>query len=231
MKNKIKPSESKLYSSHISEWVKFFKKHNIEHFQTDGPVTEAYWEQPIRIVIANLESYGYDECNHSKVQKEIHTWFDDRHNTVLNSILFAHCLLSGIKGELLSRNQMLSLRKQHYEIRETLDKTSYINLKKVSGSQVNLNKHEYKSVMDLPGYCALLKTQIEALNPHILIVSGRDGLATIRQVYANSQISYNGSLLVKGGPIVGSIRHFSRIQYANFEDRIDVISQLHINRK
>ena len=62
-----------------------------------GPTSDEYWSAPLRVLVVNMESYGYDECGH--VEVDLHClldWMYDRGHTGTKTVRYTFAIIRSL---------------------------------------------------------------------------------------------------------------------------------------
>lgn len=159
-------------------------------FATYQPFTDDYWNQKIKIVFCNLESY--DESLNGVLDLDVYKrWLSYNSPTIKFSSIFISALKNAIIGFPLTREE---LEKKYYDddyLLEIVKDITYMNLRKEPNSirkedtqvlhefldpnfsRIVENKHHIRNFRDL----------VDALEPDLFIISGKTGADIISKIY------------------------------------------------
>jgi len=210
------------YNNNHQKYIDYVKDQKIEHYMFYGPISDQYWEQKTKILIINMEPYGYEDCELGQVDKDtLLDWLHDQGNTktrtIRNSVLFTKSLLESMQSKITPTE--LSFKKSYQDIKsleELLPKIVIYNIKSTSNNKKN---QDYKGIINtnkglLGDY---LKKDITLLEPDIILVSGHAGLIAFKRIMGiANNFSNENNLVVHNGILISSIKHFSRSSYSNW---------------
>ncbi|MGA2870114.1 MAG: hypothetical protein ABSF34_13270 [Verrucomicrobiota bacterium] len=204
----------------------FVRINNVEDHMFHGPVSDQYWAEPFRVIVINMESYGYKDHNEVDRNMLIEWLYDAGHKrtrtTRYTLALLALVLERVTQGSHPSRESIAAAYRNKCLLEQTLDRTVYYNIR----SKSNENKKEDFAAIVAMGPSdigVLIWAEILALDPHVLIISGNAGLVALNvlaklkpTLHLRQQVSWNGVL-------IQSIAHPSRPNYAAWCSAIDGI--------
>lgn len=209
------------YCASLDEWC---VREEIRHYCVDGPLSTAYWAAHPRILVLNLESYGYDQSGRTEVAREFPKWIGGLNRTPTWSLAF----VAGLRRtrELrrsLDRAELASVRRLVKERLGEFADIAYVNVRKTSNPNTVLDAPAiYKALAG--DWLRLLKQQCEALQPQLVITSGYLGSVAANRIFSfATPLAFGGIGRSEAGPLVVSLRHFSRARYADLLRGIDLI--------
>jgi len=227
--------EQERYDALLARWHTHCADTGIKHYFTDGPVTEKYWREPTRILVMNLEAYGYEECGHTPVNEKIlRHWMTStggniRTKTTRFTSVFINSLFKRLSGKIPISAE--TIRESYHEIDTLLaamNRISYVNIRKISNANVAQDVPMIRHELENNRW--YLKEQLEILAPHLVIFGGKEGCNAANALYnLEGQLPYQGMVKAHEDCLLVSVRHFSRISYTNFEDTIERIAQTRSN--
>jgi hypothetical protein len=170
-------------------------KNTFWHYE---PFSEDYWNQKYKIVLCNLEPYGdvLKESDRTLTLDKFKEWLSSGNRTPKFSALFSCCLYKKLHGLSLNEKQMRSLYYQNEELLSDVKNTTYMNLRKEEGWNINEDKENIyrflapgwslssKSDISNEQYRKLTLEFIDALEPDIFIISGQTGQDILKKMYA-----------------------------------------------
>ena len=194
-----------------------------------SPATDRYWSEPFRVMILNMEAYGYD--GHCEVDRDmLIDWLYDAGNTRTRTTRYSLAILSVLlkRLEMSSEASWDALQAAYGDdtlLEETLDRTVYFNIR----PETNVRKEQDYAAIAGVGSSEvgqLIWAEIQALEPHVILVGGQAGLEALNGVAAfNSPIAFRGSLVDPAGLVIQSISHPSRPQYEEWSSVIESVAQ------
>ena len=212
-------------------------KINPNYYLLDGVINfEAYFNSQFKVLICNMENYGYDGSKYY-LKNVYESWLKDSYvngknkrvypKTFRNSMRFIYVLLEKISknkdvGFKLERNtDSLNL------LKNVVNQIAYINIRKTSNktgsTKADVNAIKENALKN----DELIKKQIEILEPDILIIGGELTRNILNDFYDNKMPKFKKIEIVKDGfskpTIVCSLRHFSRCNYAKWKADLNAI--------
>lgn len=207
----------------------FLARSAAEHHMFHSPATDRYWSEPFRLMILNMEAYGYG--GHCDVDRDtLIDWLYDAGNTGTRTTRYSLAILSVLlkRLERLSEASWDALQTAYGDdtlLEETLDRTVYFNIRPETNDR---KEQDYAAIAGV-GSSEIGKfiwAEIQALEPHVILVGGQAGLAALNGVAAmNPPIPFRGSSIHPSGLIIQSISHPSRPQYEEWASVIEGIAQ------
>ena len=207
----------------------FLTRSAAEHHMFHGPATDRYWSERFRVMILNMEAYGYD--GHCDVDRDtLIDWLYDAGNTGTRTTRYSLAILSVLlkrleKSSAASWDALQAAYADDTLLEDTLDRTVYFNIRPET------NKRKEQDFAAIAGVGSsevgqLIWAEIQALEPHVILVSGQAGLVALNGVAAfNPQITFRGSMVDSSGLVIQSISHPSRPQYEEWASVIESIAQ------
>lgn len=205
----------------------YLKKQKIEHHMFYGPATDSYYSNEWRIMFLNMEAYGYEDCGLVDVAgMELKRWlYDDggtNTKTVRYSMAIAATLLSALSHKKKPTADLVSDAYHSHEILDdTLAKIVYYNIRPTSNPEIAQDAQAIAQSASL-GIAPYIVAEIQALEPHAIIVSGEAGLAAFNDMFGTN-LEFHGQVKLKSGTVVKSISHPSRPSYDRFASEIQQI--------
>jgi len=233
MKSELKKISN--YDDLKNWWINNYQKLGIEDFVIDGAINpKIYEKEEIKILIFQLETYGYNECGITFMSNEMENWLKDAKKTNRNTAVFVHFLFEYIKlfkqGKTppdFLEDDFKSVYQDVDILIEAMNKVACINIRKTSNENINA---DYESI-DKEKDIELLQKQIELLNPQIIVTGGipvKNALLEFDE-YKNSEFEI-GSVYNINTKIVATLNHFSRASYGDLYDKaFDIAKALSIN--
>lgn len=218
-----KSTEQNIYEEFLTQ----FKEHveesreldneEYEIFYAYGPLSDSYWTSKPRILVCNLEAYDEREGdNEGRVPVDIKLykeWMGAR--TGKNTARFIAGLITNINKETTCE----SIRDSNLNDQKLLgymSNVAYINFRLSSGKG---SKADYRAIWDyVNNYGDYYIDQIKKLSPDIIIIGGKVGCEIYNSLY-KTKLNFNSTILLNG-QVVCSIRHPSRINYKEYDQRI-----------
>lgn len=200
--------ESKIkYENFMLEYEDYMiEEEYFESFYAYGPLTDCYWTAKPKILVCNLEPYDEREGNIKVDINLFKEWMK------VNTGKFTAKFITGIFKLLENSELAMKIDYKSFDKNETisfLQNIAYMNFRISSGKDVKANRKIInEEVETFRGY---LISQIELLNPEIMIVGGIDGVNAYNRLF-NTNLKYNSTTILNEKIIV-SIKHFSRANY------------------
>ena len=207
----------------------FLARSTTEHHMFYGPATDRYWSEPFRVMILNMEAYGYH--GHCEVDRVILTdWLYDAGNTGTRTTRYSLAILLVLlkrleKSSYASWDALQAAYGDDTLLQDTLDRTVYFNIR----PETNERKEQDYAAIARVGSSEvgqLIWAEIQALEPQVILVGGQAGLVALNGVAAfNPPIAFRGSMVDSSGLVIQSISHPSRPQYKEWASVIESIAQ------
>lgn len=200
------------------EYVTYIKSTGIKNYMFYAPSDEKkYWNQKNRILIVNMEPYGYENCGFVNANEEVGYWLHDAGHTntktVKYSVLFSSILMRALTtGETAD---IAEIRKRYYDnklLDDTLSKITVYNIKPTSNSVKAQDVHGIIGSSN-GRESEFLKAEIEALDAKYIIVSGRAGLVAFKRVMGIREKIETNMPVIVNGMLILAVNHFSRPSY------------------
>ena len=218
------------YCTAQAETLAYINAQGIVDHIVYGPMSDRYWSEPVRMVAINLEPWGYGGCGIFRaVDSELRKWIDDsnsgqRSKTARGTFALMTVALSHLGGgNKASRASFQAAYRDRKLLEQTLLRTTYYNMRPESNSSKNQNIKAITSVgsSDL-GH--LIWREIKALDPHVLFVSGKAGLAALNVLLGlGKPIGFRECFTHPDGYIVQSIAHPSRANYSQWTAAVEAV--------
>ena len=206
--------ESKIkYENFMLEYEDYMiEEEYFESFYAYGPLTDCYWAAKTKILVCNLEPYDEREGNIKVDINLFKEWMK------VNTGIFTAKFVTGIFKLLENVELAMKINYKSFDKNETIlymQDIAYMNFRISSGKDVKANRKKInEEVETFRGY---LISQIELLNPEILIVSGIDGINAYNSLF-NTNLKFNSTTILNEKIIV-SIKHFSRANYQYYNEK------------
>lgn len=207
----------------------FLARANGEHHMFHGPTTGRYWSEPFRVIILNMEAYGYD--GHYEVDRDtLIDWLYDVGNTRTRTTRYSMAILSVLlkrldKSSEASWDALQAAYSDDTLLEDTLDRTVYFNIR----PETNKNKAQDFAAIAGVGTSEVgrfIWAEIQALEPHVLLISGQAGLTALNGIASiEPPIPFRGSYIAPSGTIIHSISHPSRPRYEEWASVIENVAQ------
>lgn len=207
----------------------FLKKTNTLHHMFYGPISDEYYSNPIKILLINMEPYGYEECGNVDIdEKTLFAWLQDagktNTRTVRYSMAFTQVLLNCIhKKNNANRHLLKQAYKDVKELKNTAKRIVYYNIRPTSNS----NKSQDSQKIIESGLGDLSKhifNEMNSLEPTIIIVGGKAGLKAFNSMWG-TKVVYKELYQAENGILIQSIRHPSRPKYEEYVQNINNITE------
>ena len=186
-----------------------------------SPATNQYWAEPFRIAAINMEPYGYENTGVYNIERdELVSWIYDAGNCGTRTTRYTMTLLSVILSSLEcsttpTPEEFRSAFGDDEKIMNALDRTVYYNIRPQSNTQ---KAQDYAAISSTGGseIGRLVWDEIQALDPHVILIAGQAGLAALNQLLLLQQpLRFRGSL-IHNGILIHSIAHPSRPSYSEW---------------
>lgn len=189
---------------------------NFESFYSYGPLTNKYWTFKPRILICNLEPYDERE-GEVIVDIDLYKEWITVH-TGNFAAKFITGLIKVISGEI--EKEFVNFRQfRRVEAIKYMENVAYLNFRISSGKRVRADKKG--TLEEVKTFKNYLIDQINNLSPDIIIVGGVDGCNAFNLLFA-TELKF-GSTITHNKKIISSIKHFSRANYKNYNEKINEI--------
>jgi hypothetical protein len=189
-----------------------------------------YWEATPKILVCNLETYGYDESGVTNVTLEqLKDWMWDTHitKTTRYTSVFISALQQSLGGNSLTAKEIKDSYHDYDNLVIAMSKICYMNFRKQSNPNVTQDINAILTEADK--YKEFLEKFILTCNPDIMIVSGKTGVTCFNEIFNSSEpLSFDSETIHQGIRVI-STRHLSRIKYSYLENKILKISSSHIH--
>ena len=204
----------------------FLDSNKIEDHMFYGPTSDNYWEENFKAVIVNMEPWGY-EGRFIVDAGELHNWLDAGDTKKTSTTKYSYTILSVLLNAIYSnlkvtRDHFYHTYREKEELRSTVDRTVYYNIKSVS----NDTRHQdYAGIVNSGkgDLGQLIWDEIRSLEPDVLIVTGAATVYAINNILGDSSLVYKGWTRTKEGISIYSIRHASLPSYQAWADTVNQI--------
>lgn len=219
-------NEQKAYETFMNQFEYYMmEEENFESFYSYGPLSESYWTFKPRILVCNLEPY--DE-RVGKIPVDINLY---KEWIKVNTGRYAAKFITGLIKTLTQEIVDDSINFRDFSIQESLSymkNVAYMNFRISSGVVVTADKKGIlNEVMGFKGY---LRDQINSLSPDIIIIGGAEGCNAFNLLF-DSNLSYNTTAVING-KVICSIKHFSRANYVDYNNKVkDIVRCFQPNHK
>lgn len=219
------------YEKIHNEYINAVNTEGIEHYIFFGPTSTEYWKQDLKVLLINMEAYGYQNCKFINVNKDktLFNWVfnkDNKNNTNRNTVLFSYLLKKAIReGVIVTKEQIKKEFHNGKVLEKTLEEIVIYNIKPTSNSKV---KEDYKGIISsnegrMGDY---LRREILTLNPNIIVISGHSTLIAFKKLFKiHTNFKENNNIIIYNGMIIASIKHFSRPSYKKWIEVITTIEE------
>lgn len=207
----------------------FLSRTNVEHHMFHGPVSDLYWSEPFRVMILNMEAYGYD--GHCDVDRgTLIDWLYDAGSTGTRTTRYSLAILSVLLKRLegTSESSWEALQAAYADdvlLEDTMDRTVYFNIR----SETNERKEQDFAAIAGVGSSEIgqfIWSEIQELEPHVIIVGGQASLVALNGLASTDPpIPFRGFSCFPSGLIVQSISHPSRPRYEDWAEVIESVAK------
>ena len=196
----------------------FLCSNRIENHMFHGPVSSRYWEESLRIVAINMESYGYG--GHYEVDRDtLIDWLYDVGNTGTRTTRYTLTILANLLRKVHeevapSRETLHDAYANGSLLEQTLDRTVYFNIRPESNT---IKEQDYAAIaaVGVSRIGHLIWAEIMSLDPHVVIVSGHAGLAALNGIAAlDPPLGFGKDMIHPNRFVIQSISHPSRPNYS-----------------
>ena len=185
-----------------------------------GPVSPSYWKQRFRLVIINMEPYGYHgicEVDRDTLIDWLYDAGDSGTRTTRYSFAILSVLLATLEcGTPPSNTGLQSAYTDDETLEGTLDRTVYFNIRPESNEQ---KSQDFAAITGVGSskIGPLIWREIEALDAHAVFISGKAGLNALNGISTLvPQLSFRELRRTPSGTVFRSIPHPSRPNYDNW---------------
>lgn len=218
------------YDKLLEEWHQYCRKQKIEHYFTDGPVSPKYWSESKRVMVVNLEAYGYEECGHTPIDADVikHWMLSTGGKIKTKTTRYTGVFVNALFSRILSNKPVsaASIRGTYHDIDRLVDsmnRIAYVNIRKTSNSNVPQDIEMIR--FELENHGPFIRRQIEILAPNIIVFGGHEGCNAANRLFdLNDQLAYKGRKRTNANCLLASVKHFSRISYADFAKAVNGIA-------
>jgi hypothetical protein len=206
----------------------FLTTEGTENHMFHGPTTEGFWDEPIRLVMLNMEAYGYD--GHYEVDRDtLMDWLYDSGGSGTRTTRYSLAILAVLleRLEMGSSATWEGLQRAYADndgLERVVDRIVYFNVNPKPNHRV---EQDYAAItgMGESEMGKLIWREIQALDPHVILVSGHAGLAAINgMANFDPPLEYRGLRRSQNGTLVQSISHPSRPRYEDWAGAIEDVA-------
>lgn len=194
----------------------------IEHHMLHGPASDDYWSAPLRVLAVNMESYGYDECGHWKVDLAcLLDWMYDRGDTGTKTVRYTLAIIKALvdahaSNYLPSTEHFRTAYADAPSLEAVLRQIAYYNIRPTSNPEKPEDTASIVASGSIP-VSEFVRDEMLALAPHVILVSGHSGLAAFNAMWRlDPPLRYLASMRHPCGAVIQSMRHPSRPNYTAF---------------
>lgn len=207
----------------------FLHEQKIRDHMFHVPTTERYWKESPRVIMLNMESYGYDGL--CEVDRGVlMDWLYDSANVGTRTTRYSLAILTVLLDRLENHHKATpdALRMAYANdarLEDTLDRTVYFNINPISNDRVEQN---YSAIAEIGSsrMGELVWAELRALDPDIILVSGRAGLTALNGMASfRVPLGFRKMAREDSGVLVRSISHPSRPRYHDWSDAIEGIAK------
>lgn len=194
----------------------FLSESNVKHYMLYAPTTESYWSQNPKLLILNLEPYGYEGHHLYHVDKEtLVSWLNNKKSkTVRYTMSFVSVFLNAfMKRVVPTVTNFRSTFNDTEHLSKVLDKICYYNIRALSNDvvpQKQLSENDFSGKLS-----ELLGEELKALDADIIIISGDQPRIIANKILFPTTPFNPHSVQEIDGKIVICTKHFSRPSYAS----------------
>lgn len=154
-----------------SSYESYLQARGLTQYTIDGAIDPVEWgRQTTRILFYLKENYGYQDEGILRIEDYAPGWLDHGNKTYVKIVTLAEAVLQAVqRGSLLSQEEIKALPSTA-DFQTTLRKIAVVNIKKHSGESTS-NPREIRE--ESHANAPLLRTQISALSPTVIVVGGQ----------------------------------------------------------
>jgi len=213
-----------------SETISFLDTRGIADHMLHGPTSDKYWDEPLRLVAVNMESYGYDgrhEVNHATLID----WLYDAGNTGTKTTRRTLAILSLLRRRLLTSKpanwgDFQATCADDKELEIELGRCVYYNIRPESNKVVQQNASAISAVGSSE-IGSLIWNELLALDPHVMLISGHAGLAALNGLaHLDTPLKYKGNTVHTQGFVIQSFGHPAYPRYNDWAAMIEDVAQI-----
>lgn len=195
-----------------------------------GPTCDKFWDEPIRLVAVNMESYGYGG-RHEVDHDTLIDWLYDAGGTGTKTTRRTLAILSLLRrrlstGEPATWGGFQATYANDVELELELSRCVYYNIRPESNEVIRQNSSAIAAVGSSK-VGALIWNELLALDPHVMLISGRAGLAALNGL-ANlgTPLRYKGNVIHERGFVIQSFGHPAYPRYNDWAAMIEDVASI-----
>lgn len=209
---------SEEYKKIQKEYKQYVKQCGIDSYMFYSPTDEEiYWKEHNKVLIVNMEPYGYQGEIVNIDKNELLRWLYDDTNTGTKttrySVLFASLLLEYLEDK--NKLQRTDIQTKYYNkelLENTLSRITIYNIRPTSNNRKE--QDVYGILNSAQGKLGeYLKNEILSLDAKYIIVSGKAGLESFKRIFEIKQKITKNMPVQIGKTTILAVNHFSRPSY------------------
>lgn len=208
------------------EWECALEEKGIDSYMVYKPFDD-YWNQKTKIMVCNLETYGYNDWG-GKLKVDINQlkeWmYATNTRTTRYTSVFINAFQKALSNQILTKQEIRETYYQLDDLVKAMNRICYMNFRKESNPNVSQDVNSI--IAEVKEYKDFLKRYILACEPDFIILGGHLSVYSFNTIFEpEKSLVYDSETEYEGIRII-STRHFSRISYSYFEDKIkDIIKK------
>ncbi len=213
-----------------SATIDFLDSKGIVDHMLHAPSSDEYWNQPLRLVAVNMESYGYDG-RYEVDRATLIDWLYDAGNTGTKTTRRTLAILSLLRrrlltGEPASWHAFQATCADDTELELELDRCVYYNIRPESNEVVQQNSSAIAAVGSSE-VGSLIWNELLALDPHVMLISGHAGLAALNGLAKlTPPLQYKNNTIHPSGFIIQSFGHPAYPRYDDWSAMIEDVAKI-----
>lgn len=193
------------------------KETNIKHHMFYQPTSANYWNEPFKLLMLNLEPYGYEDCGFVDVDEACLTgWMFDEGDTGTRTLRYstaaAAVLLDNYHNKTSPTPEAFRDAYKDTELLKTaLGRICYYNLRTSSHFQKQQSNTVSKELKSKLGNAIL--QELLCLEPTVIILSGAQVTRAFKELLFRNDLINNLDGTKFENTIFMEVKHFSRPRY------------------
>jgi hypothetical protein len=204
----------------------YLKVHRVEHHMFYGPASDEYWLTQPRILVVNMEPYGYEDCGHVNVDYEcLKGWLNDagktNTRTVRNSMAIVYAINDALRRDARPEpGAIRAARENQKGLESILASVAYYNIRPTSNPVKTQDSTAIRASGCSPISGFILQEML-ALEPFFILVSGIHFLAAFNAMWKlDPPLCFRQRCWYANSILIQSISHPSRICYKEVDETI-----------
>ena len=205
------------------EWARALEEKGIYSYMIYKPFDD-YWNQKTKIMVCNLETYGYDDCGIIEVNiNQLKDWMKATNitRTTRNTSVFIYALQKALSNQKLTQQEIRKTYYQFDDLVKAMNRICYMNFRKESNPNVSQDVNNI--IAEVKENKDILIRFILACEPNIILIGGHLGVNSFNTIFEpEKRLFYDSETEYEGIRII-STKHLSRISYSYIENKIKTI--------